>query len=200
MVDVTATLEAKSDQLNAVDIMGAEPIIRVREVKVQQSKDQPLWVYFDGDNNRPWKPSKGMRRVLANAWGTDSDNWIGKHVKLYFEPTVKYAGEEVGGIRIKALSDIPEAGMRCALTLSRTKRTPLHIPLLKIEQKQYPTDKFEQALPAMKQAMADGKMTLQQVIARCQQTGNLTEDQLKQLEAAAPVEIEDDNHDEAEVF
>lgn len=117
MPNIQQTLEAKSDQLNAVDIMGYEPVITIRAVELKQSADQPIFIYYEGDNNRPWKPSKGMRRILAAAWGLDSDNWIGKKAKLFFEPSVKWAGAEVGGIRIKALSDIPQQGIVCALTI-----------------------------------------------------------------------------------
>lgn len=198
MPDVSKALEAKSDQLNATDILGAEPVIRIRAVDVRGS-EQPIWVYFDGDNNRPWKPSKGMLRILAAAWGRDSDGWIGKHAQLMFEPSVIYAGKEVGGIRVKALSDIPPAGMNCALTISKTKREPYHVPLLKVQSKAYPADKFEAGMPAMAKAMAEGKMTLPQVVAQCQKTGQLTPEQLAQLEAAAPIEVSQDE-DEGEVF
>lgn len=199
MADISATLEAKSDQLNATDIFGAEPVIRVRDVQLKESAEQPIWVYFDGDNNRPWKPSKGMRRILAAAWGRDSDAWIGKSAQLMFEPSVIYAGKEVGGIRVKALSDIPAAGLSCALTISKTKRESYHVPLLKVQSKAYPADKFEGALPAMSKAMAEGKMTLPQIVAQCQKTGQLSPEQLAQLEAAAPVEVTHDEED-GEVF
>ena len=195
MPDISATLEAKSDQLNAVDIMGAEPIIRVRDVKVKKSPDQPVEIFFDGDNNRPWKPSKGMRRILAAAWGRDSDQWIGRYAQLYFEKTVVYAGKEVGGIRVKALSDIPQQGITCALTISRTNRQPYHVPLLVVQTTEYPADRFAKALPAMSAKMQSGEMTLQQVIAQCQKTGQLTPDQLAQLETAAPVEIDEDEEE-----
>ena len=198
MADVSKALEAKSDQLNATDILGAEPVIRIRHVDVKGS-EQPIWVFFDGDNNRPWKPSKGMLRILAAAWGRDSDAWIGKHVQLIFESTVMYAGKEVGGIRIKALSDIPAAGINCALTISKTKREPYHVPLLKVQSKSYPADKFDAALPKMAAAMKEGTMTLVQVVAQCQKTGQLTPEQLKQLEAAAPVEVTHDD-ESAEVY
>ena len=191
MSDVSFALEAKSDQLNAVDIMGAEPVIRVRDVKVQKG-EQPVWIYFDGDNNRPWKPSKGMLRLLAGAWGRDSKQWVGKYVRLYFEPTVKYAGQEVGGIRIRSLSDIDARGLTFALTINRQKREPYHVPLLVVETAEYPADRFAKALPAMSEKMRNGEMTLQQVIAQCQKTGQLTAEQLAQLEQAAPVEIHDD--------
>lgn len=191
MSDVSFALEAKSDQLNAVDIMGAEPVIRVRDVKVQKG-EQPVWIYFDGDNNRPRKPSKGMLRLLAGAWGRDSKQWIGKYARLYFEPTVKYAGQEVGGIRIRSLSDIDARGLTFALTINRQKREPYHVPLLVVETAEYPAGRFAKALPVMSEKMRNGEMTLQQVIAQCQKTGQLTAEQLAQLEQAAPVEIHDD--------
>jgi len=196
MTDVGFALEAKSDQLNAVDIMGAEPVIRIREVKVKQG-DQPVSVYFDGDHGRPWKPSKGMLRILAGAWGRDSSAWVGKYVQVYFEPSVKYAGKEVGGIRIRALSDIDQRGLSFALRINQKQTEPYHVPLLQVQSNEYPADKFAKALPVMAEKMKNGEMTLQQVIAQCQKTGQLSSEQLKQLEEVAPVEIhEDDNDDE----
>ncbi len=187
-------LAAKSDQLNALDIVGCEPVIRIRDVTVRRG-DQPVSIYFDGDNGKPWKPSKGMLRVLAFAWGEDETKWIGRHAKLYFEPSVRYAGEAVGGIRIKALSDIDKGGILLALAISKQKREPYKVAFLEVQQAAYPDDKFKAGLPAMATMMEEGKMTLQQIIARCQQTGTLSAEQLAQLEKAAPVVIED-NHDE----
>jgi len=193
MPNIQQTLEAKSDQLNAVDIIGAEPVITITAVEVKQGGEQPIWIRFEGDNKRPWKPSKGMRRILAAAYGLDSDKWVGKKVQIYNEPDVTYAGEKVGGIRIRALSDIPAAGLNCALTINRQKRTAYHVPLLKVEEKAYPDDKFQAALPAMISKMASGEWSLSQVIAQCQKTGTLSPAQLKQLEDNAPVEIDADD-------
>ena len=194
MSDVTFAMEAKSDQLNAADIMGCDRIIKITKVDVKKG-EQPISVFFDGDNGRPWKPSKGMIRILAGAWGTDSAAWIGKHAQLYFEPSVKYAGKEVGGIRIRALSDINSNGLQFSITINRQKREPYHVPLLVVKVEDYPQERFEKALPAMAKKMHEGEMTLQQVIAQCQKTGNLTETQLSALQQAAPVEI-DDNDEE----
>ena|SRR5690554_4920127 len=192
MTDVSFALEAKSDQLNAVDIMGAEPVVRIRDVKVKQG-DQPVSVYFDDDNNRPWKPSKGMLRVLAGAWGRDSSAWVGKYAQLYFEPTVRYAGKEVGGIRIRALSDIDQRGLSFALRINQKQTEPYHVPLLKVQSSEYPAERFAKALPVMAEKMQSGEMTLQQIIAQCQKSGQLTQDQLRQLEEMAPVEISEED-------
>jgi len=194
MTDIGFALEAKSDQLNAVDIMGAEPVIRIRDVQVKKG-EQPVSIYFDGDNNRPWKPSKGMLRILAGAWGRDSQQWIGRFVQIYFESSVKYAGQEVGGIRIRSLSDIDSRGLTFALTINRQKREPYFVPLLVVEQKAYPDDRFSKAIPVMAEKMQSGEMTLQQVIAQCQKTGQLSAEQLKALEESAPIEVNDDDEE-----
>lgn len=192
MTDISFALQAKSDQTNAVDIMGSEPIWRIRQVDVKRSSDQPVWIYYEGDNNRPWKPGKGMLRVLARAWGNDSQNWVGKSAQVYFDQNVTCGDQKVGGIRIKALSDIDSNGLNCIITISRTKRQPYHVQCLKIEQQWYPQDKFDNALPKMVEMMQSGEWSLQQIIARCQHTGKLTQDQLAQLEKNAPIETQDD--------
>jgi hypothetical protein len=199
MADVRGTLEAKSDQLNATDIMGIDLVIRIRDVQVGSGKEQPVSVYFDGDNNRPWKPSKGMRRVLAAGWGWESNDWINKFVKLHFDNSVKYASKEVGGIRVKAMSHIDSRGIVVVEAINRQQRVPLHITCLDVSQPAYPADRFAAALPKMAELMQKGEMTLQQVIAKCQQTGQLSQDQLAQLEAVAPVVVEADPEDNFEL-
>jgi len=192
MADVGFAMEAKSDQLNALDIAGYEPVIRIRAVNVNQG-DQPVAIYYDGDNNRPWKPSKGMIRILAAAWGRDSDAWVGKSVQIYCDPDVIYAGQKVGGIRIRALSDIDERGMTFTITINRKKREPYPVAWLDTQRPAYPDDKFQAGLPKMIEAMRSGKMTLDQVVAHCQKTGDLTRGQLAQLEQGAPVHVDDDD-------
>lgn len=186
MTDVTFAIEAKSDQLNAVDIIASPRVIKITRVEVKAG-DQPVSVYFEGDHGRPWRPSKGMLRILAMAWGADSSAWVGRHAQLYHEPGVVWGGKQVGGIRISALSDIQKNGITLSLATSRNKREPLHVKLLEVSTHEYPAEQFEKGFPFMCQKMQAGEMTLQEVIAQCQKTGNLTSDQIKRLEAAAPI-------------
>lgn len=197
MTDVTFAMEAKSDQLNAVDIMGSDRIIRIREVQVKKG-EQPISVFFDGDNSRPWKPSKGMIRILAGAWGTDSAAWVGKCAQLYFEPSVKYAGKEVGGIRIRALSDIDKRGLMFVETINRQQRNPYPVAYLDTTRPTFPDERFRSGFDKMVSMMQTGEKTLQQVISMCQKVGDLTAEQLTKLEQAAPVEVND--HDDEDVL
>ncbi len=108
MTDISKTLEAKSDQMNACDL--AEPItVKVVKVTVTDPKgEQPVHVFMEGEQHKgkPYKPCKLMRRLLARLWGADASVWIGRSMTLYCDPTVKWAGEEVGGLRISHLSHI----------------------------------------------------------------------------------------------
>jgi len=102
-MDISKALVAKSDQLNASDLSG-NPIVATIEA-VDGDETKPV-VHLVGLRGRPWKPSKGMLRVLAHAWGTQTDVWLGRSVKLVNNPEVIYAGEKVGGVEVIAMSNI----------------------------------------------------------------------------------------------
>lgn len=106
MTDIRHILEAKSDQLNAVDIMGSEKIITITSVEV--TKDL-ITVHYDGEGKKPWKiGNKTVPRILDRIWDAkgETDVWVGKTVAVHYDPTVVYAGEAVGGIRPHAASHI----------------------------------------------------------------------------------------------
>lgn len=121
--DISSTIIAKSDQLNAEDLMAGPRTIRVRDTKVLRGDEQPVLIFFDGDDGKPFKPCKSMRRVLANIWGKHASSWHGKRMTIYNDPTVKWAGQEVGGIRISHMEGI-DSPQKMALTETRSKRKP----------------------------------------------------------------------------
>jgi len=104
MIDLGKTIQAKSDQLNAGDIAG-DKTIKITKATDKGAADQPVSIFFEGDGGKPWKPCKSMRRVMAQLWGEKIDP-TGRYITLVCDPTVTWGGEEVGGIRIKAMSDI----------------------------------------------------------------------------------------------
>jgi len=104
-MDISAALVAKSDQINASDLTGSPIVATIKDVRKGDAA-KPVIIDLVGMDGRPWKPSKGMLRVIAHAWGTESDKWIGRLVKLANNPEVIYAGEKVGGVEVVALSHI----------------------------------------------------------------------------------------------
>lgn len=134
MTDMLATIAPKSDQLNADDLIGGPRTIRITKVSASGSPDQPINVSFEGDNGKPYKPCKSMRRLMVALWGPDAANYVGRSMTLYCDPKVKFGGIAVGGIRISHMTDI-DADMTIALTESKAKRTPFTVRRLTIEEK-----------------------------------------------------------------
>lgn len=103
--DISETLAPKSDQLDAVDLLGAPPRIFTVESVSRGNSEQPVEVHL-AEFPRVWRPGKSMRRVLASCWGTDASVWIGRRVTLYCDETVTFGNDVTGGTRISHLSHI----------------------------------------------------------------------------------------------
>lgn len=132
-VDMTMFITPKSDQLNADDLIGGPRTITVTKVYANQgSAEQPVSISFDGDNGKPYKPCKSMRRVLVHIWGSDARNYVGRSMTLHCDPSVQFGGMKVGGIRISHMSHIDKE-QTMALTATRAKRAPYTVHPLKAE-------------------------------------------------------------------
>lgn len=103
-MDISDTLAPDSQQLDAIELAGGPRVFTIESV-TKGSVEQPVNVHLV-DFPRAWRPSKGMRRVLAACWGTDSSVWPGRRVELYLDPDVTFGKEKPGGTRIRALSHI----------------------------------------------------------------------------------------------
>lgn len=133
MADISAIIAPKSDQLNADDLVTGPRTIRIREVKVLGAgREQPISVFYEGDNGKPWKPCKIMARLLAGMWSPDTSKWVGRSVQLYRDPDVKWAGAKVGGIRVRAVSHI-DASVTVALSESQKSRKLAKIDVISAE-------------------------------------------------------------------
>lgn len=125
-MDISETLHAKSDQLNASDLSGGPITVTIESVNVQKNAEQPVSINLVGMKGKPYKPSKGMRRVIAQAWGADSDAYPGRTLTLYRNPDVLWAGEPVGGIEISAMSHI-DGPMKTSVRLNRKSARTLTV-------------------------------------------------------------------------
>lgn len=123
MNDMTQAIVPKSDQLNSDDLIAGPITITITEVTIRGGQEQPVSIHYEGDNGKPYKSCKSMNRVLVAAWGPDATQYAGRRMTLYRDPKVKWAGMEVGGIRISHLSHI-DAPMTMALTATKGSRKP----------------------------------------------------------------------------
>ena len=129
MVDMAASIVPNSQQLNADDLIAGPRTITITRVTGSDSPDQPVNVHFDGDNSKPFRPCKSMRRVMVHAWGPDAAQYVGRSMTLYCDPAVQFGGLKVGGIRISHMSHI-DRDLTMALTTTRAKRAPYTVKRL----------------------------------------------------------------------
>lgn len=121
-MDITKTTEPRSDQQNFDDYVAGPKTVTITEVKAG-SAEQPVELHLAEYPGRPYKPGKSMRRVLIACWGAEASAYAGRKMTLYGDPTIKFGGQTVGGIRIAALSHL-DGPKTIALTVTRGKRSP----------------------------------------------------------------------------
>ena len=180
-----STIEPKSDQLNYDDLLTGPITVTVVSVKRSTSQDQPIDIHIDG--HRPYRPCKSMRRVIIAVWGDKGADWIGKSMTLYGDPSVKFGGVAVGGIRISHLSDIDSPEISFMLTTSRSRRVMHTVKRLDNRSipADYPEDEFDKNAPAWVAAVKSGKITVPDVIKRASAKGRLTSAQVEYLKKEA---------------
>lgn len=192
MNDLSFTIKPKSDQLNADDLIAGPITVTVQAVNVSDSPDQPVAVVV-GNGYQPYKPCKSMRRLMIAVWGKNDTDWIGQSATLYNDPSVTWAGQAVGGIRISHMTGLTKP-FSVALTATRGKRKPFTVEPLQLPA--YPVEAFEQNKGQWAQLVISGEYTPQQIIQGCQQKGLLTEQQKAEiLNMAQPEPQQSDDED-----
>lgn len=127
MVDIAKAIEPRSDQQNYDDYVAGPRTVTVTEV--DRDKEQRVSIHLAEYPGRPFKPSKTNLRLIAQAWGTEAAAWTGRRMTLAGDPTVKFGGQQVGGIRVVALSHIDKP-FTAALTATRGKRATYKVDAL----------------------------------------------------------------------
>lgn len=121
-MEITDTIAPTSEQLNADDLLGGPVTVTITSVE-RGTKDQPVFIHLAEFAGRTYRPGKSMRRVLIACWGAEASVFVGRRITIYNDPSVKWGGKPVGGIRISHLSHITEA-QTVALTVTRGQRAP----------------------------------------------------------------------------
>jgi hypothetical protein len=118
-MDLTQSIEPRSDQVNADDLVGGPITYTVREVITGKAESPFDFLLVETD--RAYRPSKTMRRIIVAAWGPEASNYTGRRLTLYREPSIMFGGQKVGGIRIGAMSHIDQR-VELMLQVTRGKR------------------------------------------------------------------------------
>lgn len=144
-MDMSQVIQPKSDQINSDDLVGGPRTVTITDVKIQGGTEQPVSMGIAG-TDKVYRPCKSMSRVMVEAWGPDASKYVGRSLTLYRDPKVKWGGMEVGGIRISAMTDIPNEKV-FMLTVSKANRAPLKVKVLERQQDAAPqTDPADLAL------------------------------------------------------
>jgi len=133
MNDVTKlgdTIKPKSDQLNADDLLTGSINVTITGIR-RGAADQPIVIDID-QGLMPYKPCKTMRRLLIMVWGENGHDWVGRSMTLYNDPSVKWAGVAIGGIRISHVSHINQR-QSFMLTAMRGKKIEHTVQPLAVE-------------------------------------------------------------------
>jgi hypothetical protein len=120
-MDLTAAIAPKSDQINAEDLLAGPRTFTISEVR-EGSAEQPVNVHLVESPGKPFRPSKTVLRIFVTAWGKDSSTFAGQRITLYRDPTVRFGGQDVGGIRVSHMSGITKP-LKLALAVSKGKRS-----------------------------------------------------------------------------
>lgn len=160
--DLGDTIEPRSDQLNAEDLLTGPVTVTITEVRKSKA-DQPIdIVTAEYGPGRPFKPSKTVRRILVLAWGRQGAVYVGRRMTLYRDPDVRFGGEQVGGIRVSHLSHIGRP-LTMTLTETRGKRKPHRVePLPDLTPLEQLRAEWQTADPARRKVIEREVAALQQ--------------------------------------
>lgn len=134
MNDMSQTIVAKSDQINAADLIGSDRTVTIKEVRIKAGEDQPVTILIEGDR-KAFRPCLGVRRLMVRVWGPDASKYIGESMTLFCDPKVTWAGKEEGGIRVSNMTGLDEEIIEY-MRISRTATKPYKIRPLAMGQQQ----------------------------------------------------------------
>lgn len=138
--DMTPAIEPKATELTADHLLGGPRTIRITSVEIKPGTERPVSISFDGDDGLPFKPCKTVCRVLVNAWGPDASKYVGRSITLFRDPTVKWGGLAVGGLRASHLSHI-DGSLTMALTMTKGSKKAFTVHPLAADRRSQASDR-----------------------------------------------------------
>lgn len=123
MNDMSAVIIAKSDQINADDLVAGPMIVTIAAVKITPGTEQPVQMSLE-ETSKFFRPCKTVSRVMVSLWGADANQYVGRSLRLFRDPNVTWAGVKVGGIRVDQASHID--GERSLVVKESQKVSKVH--------------------------------------------------------------------------
>lgn len=118
------TAPPRSDQWNADDFVGSARTFTIAGVK-EGTAEQKYDIELVEGEGRVWRPPVTVLRLLIAAWGDEASTWVGRQVRLFCDPSIRFGPDQVGGIRVSHMSDLPSGKRFTAnVTEARGRRKP----------------------------------------------------------------------------
>lgn len=165
MIDMSQHLTGKSDHLTADMLLAGPRELTVAAVVASpQGEDRPVEIRWREDA-LPWRPCLSMRRVLAAIWGGRTEPYVGRRLRLWRDPDVRFGSDLVGGIRIQAASHI-ETSQTVMVQVKRGRKAPIQIAPLRGDARPTPTPTPTQQQQQPAQPASSEPPTIEELIER----------------------------------
>lgn len=102
-----------SDVIRYVDLDGKDYDVKITAIKKDKVKGSggkttgKAFLTLEG-REKPLACGTETLAQIAALYGNDTRAWIGKWITLWPDPTVKYGGQAVGGVRVRPKAPQPE--------------------------------------------------------------------------------------------
>ena len=94
--DLAASIEARSEQIDADNLISGPVDVTIKAVTKGPSNEQPIQIVLQ-ETPLFYRPNKTFRRALIGCFGDDASNWIGMRLRLARDANVMFGGVKVGG-------------------------------------------------------------------------------------------------------
>ena len=112
------------------DVWDADVTLTIKGVSVESirsehgSEDCPIMV-FKEDGYKPWIVNNTNWGTCEDRFGEDSDDWLGKQIRLWRDPEVMYGSIKKGGVRIRPLGYVSTPAPDTSTIQPQTGTSPL---------------------------------------------------------------------------
>lgn len=109
MAKIGEMIESKYLKQTDVEDEMTVTVVKVGKANVAKKGDEPelKWLIRFQEFEKPMVlNSTNIKRLAKACDSDDTEGWIGKQVTLYVDPDVEFAGNIVGGLRIRAKAKV----------------------------------------------------------------------------------------------
>jgi hypothetical protein len=82
-----------------------DQVMTIKDCKLEdvgkEDAAEQRWVLYFRERDKGMVLNVTTIRVLEQAYGGDTDQWVGNKVMVYVDPNVSFGGKVVGGLRLR---------------------------------------------------------------------------------------------------